>query len=181
MRKTYRALYALLPLLLFTSAASAADKTTRSELEAEYAAYDKALLKGIANLPAWCEANLAADFTMAPSDGKPMNRKEFMKFVKDVAKQPGMSSSEAKEQKTAIDKITMDGADAVVLATSRGKFVMTDEAGQFGPKGKAHKITLVRKYRETWTKTGRDWKVKKSEELGGSTMIDGKPMGGPKK
>jgi hypothetical protein len=156
------------------------EKTIRKEITAEYAKYDKAVLKGMGGLAAWCSAKLAPDFTMVEQGGKTTTRKEFMNLLNQMAKQKNGDWKGAKEQKTSVEKLTMDGSSPVALITTKGTFMTTDSRGQFGPKGKDHEMTLTRKYRETWTKIAGTWNVKKSEELGGSMLVDGKPLGGRK-
>jgi hypothetical protein len=168
---------AVLAVCLLSNAAAANDAAVRKELQAEYARYDTVVLKGMGSLAKWCEEKLASEFVMVTPGDKPMKRGPFIASIKQLAKKPDPSWKGIKEQKTTIDKLESAGTGYAASITVRGSFDTTDTTGEFGEKGKDHRLTLVRKYRETWSKCGAAWKIAKSEMTGGSMLVDGKPMG----
>jgi hypothetical protein len=98
-----------------------------------------------------------------------------------MMRKPDPTWKGVKKQKVTIDELVMDGKNAVATVTSKGLYRTTDTAGRYGAKGAEHEMTMVMRFRETWTRVGSAWKVSKSEGLkGGTTLIDGKPVSAPR-
>jgi hypothetical protein len=81
------------------------------------------------------------------------------------------------DAKIAIEKLTVKGNIATSVSTMSLTMTMMDSTGEMGPKGKAHKMSMTERSRETWVKTSGGWKAKHSEDLpGGKMLLDGKPF-----
>lgn len=133
------------------------DAAPRKPLEAAYKEYDKAALKGMPGMQKWCEENLAVEFTLLFADGNIMKRKQYLDMMDRLVKTPSPNWRDVKAQKTRIKKLAMIGADAVALVEIATTFAPSEP--------RRPRVELETSYRETWTKAGETWKVKRSEEI----------------
>lgn len=163
-------------LLLAATALPAAEVEVRDEIAAEYAAYDRAALGGVAGLRAWCEQNLTDDFTIAEQGGETQTREQFMEMLRQMAAHPDPLWQGVRAQRTVIDRLDVESGRVIVHVTVRGEYEGRDAQGRFGPKDAAHVFEQTAVYRETWIRNGTDWKVRASEQLGRKMLMDGKPF-----
>lgn len=160
----------LFVLSLAGSAVRAEDPVPRKQIQAAYSTYDKAVKDGMPGMQKWCETNLAPDFSIVFLDGNKLNRKEYLDMIDRLIKTPAPAWKNIKAQKTRIRKLGMDAADVVA---------MVDIETTYETKNPKHRaISLERPYRETWTKVGETWKVKRSEELAPKQPEEPKRGGG---
>jgi hypothetical protein len=147
----------LLVLPALASALGAENPIPRKELQSAYATYDKAARDGMPGMQKWCDDNLSPDFSIVFLDGNTLNRKEYLDMIDRLIKVPAPAWKNIKSQKTRIKKLSLDSSDVVA---------MVEIETTYETKNPKHRtISLERPYRETWTKVGDTWKVKRSEEL----------------
>lgn len=144
-------------LVLVAPAVRAEDPLPRKQLQAAYSAYDKAAKEGMPGMQKWCGENLSPDFFMQFLDGNKLNRKEYLDMIDRLIKVPAPAWKNVKAQKTHIKKLSVQAADVVALVDIETTYETKN------PKRRT--LTLDRPYKETWTKVGDAWKVKRSEEL----------------
>ena len=167
-----RAIFTML-LLVCTLTARADRASARKAIAEKYLLYDKACMRGMAGLATWCEQSLTPDFTII-SGGKTTSRANFIAMCRAMAKSPDPAWGGIKEQRVTIDKLTGTDSSTVAEITSRATMVMKDARGSLGARGAVHKINQFQRYRETWVKNDGLWKIRKSEQLSSSMLVDGK-------
>ena len=79
-----------------------------------------------------------------------------------------------------IKELAVKASRATTLVQIREAYIAVDTRGQVGPKGQSHHWVAHGRLRDTWIRTSQGWKLRKSEELGGKMIIDGKPSPRPK-
>ena len=129
----------------------------RKDLQAAYATYDKAAKEGMTGMQKWCGENLAPDFSMVFLDGNKLSRKEYLDMMQRLIATPAPAWKNIKSQKTRIQKLAADAENIVATVEIETTYETKN------PKHRT--ISLERPYKETWTKVGDAWKVKRSEEL----------------
>jgi hypothetical protein len=140
MQTQCRTLFPILALLaaILPLTARAQDATVRRALEREYARYDRLLeqqdAKGqLANF----RKILAPGFTFKDGAGRVTTREQMLRDLEQDAKAgPQPSPSPIAEQKTTINKITVQKDTATALVTEKQTRRITDDAGRFGPPAK---------------------------------------------
>ena len=154
-------LFTVLLTLIVTAGPSlpmnADDTSPRKLLETAYSTYDKAAAEGIPGVHKWCEENLGPEFSMVFLDGNTLSRQQYLDMMQRLIANPGPGWKDVKSQKSRIKKLEMQGQDAVVQVEIATTYLTKN------PKRK--EIVLERPYRETWTKVGEVWKVKRCEEM----------------
>ncbi len=170
-----RSLFSCTLLLLLLAAAAvpalAQDGALRKELQA---AYDK-MAAGIAKKDIKPMIGyLAADFSNEGPDGQKQGREEleaeFTGYMKMVTRVDQVSLK--------IRKLEVNGDQAVADVAMKLRVQMNDANGDFGEKGKAHRLEMDSVEQETWVKGDQGWKIRASKSLpGGKFLVDGKPLG----
>lgn len=137
--------------------ARATEPLPKKEIQNVYATYDKAVKAGMPGMEKWCEENLAPDFSIVFLDGNKFDRKQYLEMLDRLVKNPAPAWKDVKGQKTRIRKIELQSGDAVATVEIETVYETKNP--------KHRQISLERPYKETWTKVGDTWKVKKTEEL----------------
>ncbi len=113
-------------------------------------------------------ARLTSDFQMKTPEGQTLNRQQA------VATMTGMMNSvkRVKSYSYKFDKIVPKGNTALVTVTEKYSLVVAD------PQGGEHSLDGTGQSRETFVKTGKGWRLKRSEGLKNSLTLDGQPFQG---
>lgn len=161
-----------LPLIVLCAsswfaARSPEDNSPRKQLQAAYVIYDKAVKLGMPGMQKWCEENLAPEFSIVFADGNTLNRKQYLEMLDRLVKNPAPAWKDVKGQKTRLKKLAMQAADAVATVDIETTYATKNP--------KRRQISLERSYKETWTKVGDTWKVKRTEEIEPKPVAVAKP------
>ena len=138
----------------------AEDAAIRKALTANYAAISTAFQKHDGKT---IGSYLTPDFSAVNKKGQTTNRDQVLAgFEKQ------MSSIKNSLWVRTIETVTQAGNDAIVIVKGRLTGSLTDA------EGAAHQMDFNAKAKDTWTKSGKAWKLKHTQILEAKMMLDGK-------
>lgn len=141
-----------------------ANGSVRRELEAALATQDEAIKKN--DFKAFVQT-LASDYSVKLLSGDSLSREQIEGYVKS-----DMAHTKAVEKSAStIDALTVGSGEAIAIVTHEASRVLTD--GQDVPHKWENKVV----HKETWTRTGDGWKVRRVEEVKEIYLLrDGSPL-----
>jgi hypothetical protein len=155
--------------------AGADEPGVRRELEALYARWARAhTAPDISALQRFMEEETTPDFIFQ-GPRRTHTRKEELETYRPVreGKEPW---APAREYRTTVDRLTLHGREAWVVATDRAVSVVRDPKITGDPTGRSHVLTVARTNRDVWVKTATGWKLQKRAVLSGKQSLDRKPL-----
>lgn len=111
------------------------------------------------------EKGVPADFAGVAQDGTKLDKKAFVDRIK-----AGLALTNNPRLTITIYTLSLSGDNAIVVRRQK----LTSEVTL--PNGMKARMTHFGMYRDNWTKMGKAWGSKNSEELYAETLIDGKPI-----
>ena len=138
------------------------DVKLRKALTANYAvitsAFRKQDVKAMGDL-------MTSDFTAIRPGGQTISREQILADFEHQTK-----ATKVRNWIRNIETISQQGDNAIVTVRGKMTGTITDE------KGKPHKMEFDAKAKDTWTKSGKGWKLKRTELLEGKMLVDGKEV-----
>lgn len=164
--------------VIVTGMPRAARADDRADIQALYARLSKALTSGRLDDTLALET---PDFKSVGIDGRVQNGRQLVAEMKQHS-----AGMKLLAMNIRIASMSIKGATADVTTRFDAKSETTDAAGQMGPKGAKHVLTMSGVMHNTLVKGRGGWKFRTLEEKTGKTAMDGKPfdpskMGQPKK
>jgi ketosteroid isomerase-like protein len=161
MKRRIGMLVGALILSAFVSGARADEAAVRKALDAQYAKFNTSLVKK--DMKTMFDV-LTPDATYVMK-GMVQNREQMRQMMTQT-----MAMMQISKASNKIEKLTMKGEMAIVVAAAKSSGKMK------GTDGKIHPISYTSKTRDHWTKTPGGWKIKKIEAISESMTVDGKPF-----
>ncbi len=166
LRPDFRVRAGLVPILitfLFHAAGVAMGQGSRAELERQRSRYVKAQRES--DFPTVLKI-VTNDFMLLSPQGK-VDRKALER----VAKMPPRQFGGTKQQQDTIQRITIKGVRAMVIADQNFTSKYTDRSG-----GK-HRMTSSATFKEQWIHRNGAWMLRRVEIVKHSEAVDGKTVG----
>jgi hypothetical protein len=148
-------------------AARADDAAVRRAFQGVYAQYSSAFRSGNSKAAVrLLQTTATPDFTTRSRGGQVTTRQQM---IRQLQKGP---MGIPKGGKITMNLVNLKVNGNTAVSTSARKVT----ASQKDPQGKSHTFTVNSVSRDSWVKVGNAWKMKKSEEVSGTMLLDGKPF-----
>jgi hypothetical protein len=160
--------------------ARADDAEVRRELEAAYARRSQALMARDAGaLIRFFEEKTTPDYRLKAPQGQLTHQERIDRLKAGNTPWGAPGDDRPVVIRVTIDKLTVQGVEALAMASISQARNVTDPKVTGDASEKAHEMVNHLSSRDAWVKTATGWKLKLQEVLDNTLTLDGKPFTPP--